>query len=293
MPTVDVGIACSSVQYPKWWTKLVSNLLQEQRRGLNIEHFFAVTSALPDYSKNNTVLDRPEYEAKRRSELTDSNRGNIVENFLDGGSDWLWFVDDDTVPPEGALSHLLSLGRDFAAGLYFNPSPPFNPIAYIKRDDGLYNAFYGYAPGTMSQVDSVGMGCTLIHRSVFEKILDSHVLYQRATGSLVAVHKDRIYNTPGEFAFPIDENEYVEHGWLHTRLLPLTKGDDDSDHRAFPFYSMEYSRTEDHHFCEMCASVGIKPWLDTNLVCGHLKPKEMTKDTYVEEWYKMRQEAKV
>ena len=290
---LDIGIACWSVQYQKWWTELVTNLLKEQKRNVSIEHFLAVTSALPDFSKNNTVLDRPEYEAKRRSSLTDSNRGNIVESFLDGGSDWLWFIDDDTVPPDGALSHLLYLKRDFVAGLYFNPKPPHNPVAYTRLPDGLYRAYYGYTKGTLQQVDSVGMGCTLIHRSVFEKILDNYTLFQRHTGSLVAIYNDDILDTKG-LELKGMPDQYVEHGYLHTRLTQLRQvEDDEEDNRAFPFYAMEYSRTEDHHFCEMCDRVGIKPWLDTTLICGHIKPQVMEEATYLAEWYKMREEAKI
>jgi len=39
--------------------------------------------------------------------------------------------------------------------------------------------------------------------------------------------------------------------------------------------------------------VGIKPWLDTKLVCGHLKPKEVAEGEYLEEYYKVRERLKV
>lgn len=279
---VDLGIACSGSQIPSWWVPLVDSIRWEERHGVEIQSVYAISSALPDHNKNNTVSESPHWfaspEEKRRNELTDANRQELTNRFLTGDSEWLFQIDDDTTHKPGTLTHLLNLGREFVGGLYFNPRSPYNPIAYLRRPDGLYHAFYAWAPGTLTQVDSIGMGCTLIHRSVFEKIQQAHIVYQRPNGSVVAVHKDKVFKSGGE---PLTQEIQVRDNVM---LIPLTEVVEPEDPRPFPFWALEYGRTEDHHFCEMAATVGIKPWLDTNIVCNHWKQQKVNESDYRNEY---------
>lgn len=52
---------------------------------------------LPDYNKNYILDDR-------RLSRTDHNRNKIAGGFVHGDSDWLWFLDDDTVTYKAPLN---------------------------------------------------------------------------------------------------------------------------------------------------------------------------------------------
>jgi len=288
---VDVGIPCSASQHPTWWSSLLGNLLQETQRGIELGQIMAVSSALPDHNKNAMIggsINVELNETKKRNELTDSNRAAISRRFLTGDedagwkADWIFWIDDDTVIPEKALTSLLEREKDFIAGLYFNANPPKNPIAYVRNKEGIgYHALYDYPTGSLIQVDSVGMGCTLIHRSVFEKIMAAHRIYTRPNGSCIAIHKDKIKELtfgPKLSSLLNGEEEALIDGYYVVRA----KDPDPDDTRAWPFYAMEYGRTEDHHFCEMAAAVGVRPWVDTTITCGHIKPQSVGYQDYKE-----------
>lgn len=261
---VDVGIACSKFQSNNWWQPVLSELLSVAQEGVaEIGKVHAVSSALPDHNKN-LILD------DRRFSKTDHNRNKIARGFLHGDSEWLWFLDDDTVPPENTLMHLLAMRRPFVAGLYHLARPPHNPLAYIRDEDGLYASLWEYEHGTIAEVDSVGMGCTLIHKKVFKAIMEQYVEFQRPDGSVFPVHRDDIDKS--SLASNSSANGKKTRVRNMVLQMPLKHKDAD-DPRAFPFFAMEYGRTEDHFFCELADRVGYKPVVDTAIVCQHWREK--------------------
>jgi hypothetical protein len=96
-----------------------------------------------------------------------------------------------------------------------------------------------------------------------------HSVFKRLNGSISPVHNSKIRSlAEGE---PSAE-AYIENGIWHEpyQLIDL---DAEGEDRNFPFYQLEYNRTEDHYFCELAASVGITPWVDTAVTCDHWKLK--------------------
>jgi hypothetical protein len=285
IPRIDLGFACSAHQSPNWWAGIFSGILRELDRGaFQLGQLHANQSAMQEFNKNRTIggIFAPATE-NHRNERTDANRCAVTGLFLTGGengvkSDWIFWVDDDTVFPDGAITQLLRLEKPFCAGLYFNTNEPYNPIAYNRVAGGGYKHLWDYAPGSIMEVDSVGMGCTLIHRSVYERIMEEFVVFQRPNGSLFPIHKDFVWDDTDPMPNGVPD-VYVKNGVL---IMKLVKPEPD-DERMFPFYSMEHGRTEDHHFCELAAQVGIKPWVDTTIVCEHWKHSPGTYDNYQRE----------
>lgn len=279
---IDIGVACSGGQLPQWWNALIGELLFQDRGVIEIGEIYAISSALPDHNKNHAlgsgVTFAPDTE-KRRNELTDANRVSMSKAFLDGRSDAIMMIDDDTVIPQGTIGQLAELEKGIAAGVYYNAKPPYNPIAYKRDDDGLYWPVNVYMPGQLMEVDSVGMGCTLIRREVFEAIRDNFIVYQRQNGSLFPVHKDAVF---GEMPKDIGQVQNKRSGGVYVmngimcQSVTKWQGDD----RRWPFFALEYGRTEDHYFCELADQVGYKPWLDTTINCVHLKTKGTTREDY-------------
>jgi hypothetical protein len=265
VPTVDVdlGVTCRDVQSRHWWVPLMGTLLDVQKRGVaNIRQLLTEGSA-----------------------LTDHNANFIVSKFMAGNSEWLWMVEDDTSPPRDSLEKLLSLGRPFVAGAYYLKMPPYTLVAYFrntaedyakdaKKVVGMYRPPMGWERGEIFEVDSVGMGNTLIHRSVFEKIKKDHILFQReTTGTLVPIHKSMV-----DKASLKEAPDCVRLGMRRVQRMvykePLVYPKDDT--QLWPFYAFENTRTQDHWFCELANNVGFKPWLDTSLESKHWGMKSIT-----------------
>lgn len=273
---VDIAVACSAHQTPDWWSPIMGMMLETDRsKTVQIGSVRTVSSALPDTNKNSTIGQQ-----KRRWSLTDSNRNEITnKGFLNGNADWIFWIDDDTVPPQNAILSLTKLGLSFVAGLYFLPREPYNPIAYKRHESsGLYAPVYKYPRGGLFEVDSVGMGCTLIHRSVYEKIKEEHMVFERYNGAIFPVHKSQV-KKPIIFEQKERRKPFVKYGQYREDVIPMREEDD----RNFPFYLLEHGRTEDHHFCELAESVGIKPHIDTTVTCEHYKHKATTVEDYENE----------
>lgn len=99
---------------------------------------------------------------------------NILANNFNG--DYIFFVDDDVIPPMNAIEKLYSHNKDIVAGLYFSRREPFFPQIYEttkvegKEQTGRYDAIFDIPQDQLIEVDACGFGCILIKKEVFDKL---------------------------------------------------------------------------------------------------------------------------
>lgn len=96
----------------------------------------------------------------------DHARNVIAAQALQGGFESVFYLDSDVIPPRDAILRLLRHRLPVVSGLYCRRSPP-QGVPVMQKPLGRWVT--NFVPGTMVDVDVVGSGCLLIHRSVLEK----------------------------------------------------------------------------------------------------------------------------
>lgn len=99
-------------------------------------------------------------------------RNMLCEQFLKTEADYLLMTDTDVVFEPTDVQALLEAGKPIVGALYFgilgrNPNSTF-PVA-LSYQDGVLQSLDD-APSKLTEVDGVGMGLTLIERSVIESL---------------------------------------------------------------------------------------------------------------------------
>lgn len=97
----------------------------------------------------------------------DHARNSAVQQFLASPFQYLFSIDSDLVVPHDTIIRLLNRRLPIVSGLYCRRSPPHSVPVMIKNGQWVTN----YVPGSLVEVDWVGAGCLLVHRSVFEAML--------------------------------------------------------------------------------------------------------------------------
>src|SRR5690348_669159 len=92
---------------------------------------------------------------------------------LEIGAKYLWFLDDDTIPPPNTIKRLEWVLANWpddvmvCGGVYVTRSDPPSPV--IFRGIGL-GSFWHWKEGDVFEVTGMGAGCMLINCEVFKKI---------------------------------------------------------------------------------------------------------------------------
>lgn len=122
-----------------------------------------------------------------------------VQACLDGGFEWLMFVEHDTIPPVDAFlrfTEYMDKGDiPVVSGLYFTRSVPPEPMVYRGRGN---HYFRGWKLEDKVWVDGVPTGLVIIHSSLLRAVWeDSSEYHVSQTGASAR----RVFDTPAQSWF--------------------------------------------------------------------------------------------
>src|SRR3989304_5342993 len=131
-------------------------------------------------------------------------RDKIVQKALDAECDYLFWVDDDVLPPEDALVKLLGHGLPFVSGLYMTRLYPHTPQIYVRTPVDV-NGGWSYKPvleypEAVISVDAVGHGCCLVDTGVY-KVLRDMIPVQSVFGVKLSNWYEFLTNRGEDFYF--------------------------------------------------------------------------------------------
>lgn len=99
------------------------------------------------------------------------SRDWLVQDSLDRGSEWMFFIDDDHTFASTILLQLLSHEKPIVASLYLQRENPFWPIAYQSRsDEGMYTPLELTGKTGLVPIVAAGTAGMLIRSEVFYEI---------------------------------------------------------------------------------------------------------------------------
>lgn len=108
-----------------------------------------------------------------------TNRTQLVRLALQGNATHFFLLDDDVIAPNDVIVNLLALNLPITCGLYMTKKAKEGRglSAWMKRGDG-YVAIAPQQNGRYAQVDVTGLGCVLIHRSIFERVAEPWFVWE-------------------------------------------------------------------------------------------------------------------
>ena len=166
----------------------------------------------------------------------DMARNTACQQALDGGFEYLFFLDDDCCPPPDAILRLLSHNVPIVSGVYYRRSNPIGFPVMLRNVPGGRKYVTEYKIPDLIEVDYVGAGCLLIHRSVLEQM------------------------PPQQRPCPNCKTTFdSEHRWFDWRVDWLDR-DTDGLNRL----------SEDYQWNEWARKNGFKIMVDTSIQCRHI-----------------------
>jgi hypothetical protein len=174
-------------------------------------------------------------------------RNNLARATIEGGHDWLWFMDDDHVFAPEMLNRLLSHDRPLVTPLCLTRQAPFRPVQFTER---IPDADKQYLPipldrmtGKVTELvklEAGGCAGMLIRREVLEAIPDPWFEYADRSEDIIFCEKAKAAGFDlwcdlrcrlGHIAVAVVEPAVVGDGWA----IGLTVGGRDGLRLAVSF----------------------------------------------------------
>ncbi len=99
----------------------------------------------------------------------DHARNVGCQKLLELGWDYLFFLDDDVIPPPDAILRMMAHKQPIVSGIYYRRNSPIFPVMLRNTDSGR-QWITEYKIPDLIEVDFVGAGCLLIHRDVIANL---------------------------------------------------------------------------------------------------------------------------
>jgi hypothetical protein len=97
----------------------------------------------------------------------DHARNSGCQKLLEVGWDYIMMLDDDMILPNDAILRLMAHRQPIVSGLYYRRNQPICPVMLRNSPDGGSRQWITeFKVPDLMEVDYVGSGCMLIHRSV-------------------------------------------------------------------------------------------------------------------------------
>jgi len=150
-------------------------------------------------------------------------RNDLAQLTLDGGYDWLWFMDDDHSFGPDLLQRQLAHKVPLCVPLCFSRAAPFLPVVYSER--GAEGEFYpinlaAYPDGGLVEVEGGGAAGMLIRRNVLLSIEPPWFEYSNQSEDLIFCIKAK------QAGFPIHCDLDARLGHITTaEVIPAMNGE--------------------------------------------------------------------
>jgi len=132
-------------------------------------------------------------------------RNIIVDIAVKDNFEWLYFIDHDTILPQGTTIRLnermMKKEIPMWSGLYFTKSRPAEPLVYRGRGNGYYADWH---LGDEVWVDGIPMGCTMIHSSILRYMWEHSEEYEAKPGLVVR----RVFESPRKIWYDPERNSW-------------------------------------------------------------------------------------